>query len=269
MSVSYWQDRVVLITGGSAGLGLAMGEAWAAAGAQVVLAARNPERLEQAAESIRQAGGRAERAPADITDLGQAAALIEQTVARFGRLDCLVNNAGISTRGAVLETSTEDFQKLWELNFLALARCTQLAAPHLIEAKGHLVNIGSLASKTASRYLGAYPASKFAVAAYSQQLRHELNPQGVHVLLVCPGPIARQDAGARYDQQAENLPEEARKPGGGVKLSGIPPQTLAEKILRACQRRRAELVLPGKAKLLFAISQLSPSWGDWILRKMT
>ena len=75
-----------------------------------------------------------------------------------------------------------------ELNLLGLVRMTRAAAPHLLAAKGHLVNIGSLAGKSATRFMGAYPASKFAVSAYSQQLRLELEPEGLHVLLVCPGP---------------------------------------------------------------------------------
>ena len=166
-----------------------------------------------------------------------------------------------------IETSADKFRELFELNFLSLVRCTQAAAPHLIAARGHVVNIGSLAGKSAARYLGAYPASKFPVSAYSQQLRLELGPQGLHLLLVCPGPIARLDAGQRYE--AANLPPEARQPGGGVALPGIPPEELAAKILRACERRQAELVIPGKARWLFAIAQLSPSWGDWIVRKMT
>jgi short-subunit dehydrogenase len=139
----------------------------------------------------------------------------------------------------------------------------------LIANRGHLVNIGSLSAKTASRFLGAYPASKFPVAAYSQQLRLELAPQGVHVLLVCPGPLAREDAGRRYDAQAADLPDTARRPGGGVKLKGISPPRLARKIVQYCQRRRPELVMPARARVLFALAQLSPTLGDWILKKMT
>ena len=109
---------------------------------------------------------------------------------------------------------------------------------------------------------------RFAIAAYSQQLRYELNPQGVHVLLVCPGPIARPDTGQRYDAEASDLPESARQPGGGVKLRGIQPEELAARILRACERRLPELIVPAKARWLFAISQLWPSIGDRIIRGM-
>ena len=112
--------------------------------------------------------------------------------------------------------------ELLDLNFFAMVRCTRAAAPLLLESGGHIVNIGSLAAKSASRYVGAYPVSKHAVAAYSHQLRLELGPQGVHVLLVCPGPLTRPDAGQRYDKQAKDLPEAVRQPGGGVKVKTIP-----------------------------------------------
>jgi len=126
-----------------------------------------------------------------------------------------------------------------------------------------------LASKSAARFLGGYPATKFAVAAYSQQLRLELAEDGVHVLLVCPGPIARPDAGARYDDVAHDLPAAARQPGGGVKVRGLDPDDLARRILHACQRRSPELVVPARARWLFAIQQLWPRLGDWILRRKT
>jgi short-subunit dehydrogenase len=148
----------------------------------------------------------------------------------------------------------------------------------LLESRGHLVNIGSLAGKSAGRYMGAYPAAKFAVSAYSQQLRLELEPRGLHVLLVSPGPIARDaprpvdSDRAKDDAAAENLsdlPEAAKKPGAGVKTSLIRPEVLAAAIIRACENRRAELVVPGYARWLFALQQLSPALGDWIVKKMT
>ena len=89
------------------------------------------------------------------------------------------------------------------------------------------------------------------------------------MLLVCPGPIARDDSGQRYDNQATELPDAANKPGAGVKLKAIPPARLAASILKACQQRRPELVIPAKAKLLFAIAQLSPAMGDWLLKRLT
>jgi short-subunit dehydrogenase len=132
-----------------------------------------------------------------------------------------------------------------------------------------LINIGSLASKVASAYLGAYPPSKFAVAAYSQQLRLELGPRGLHVLLVCPGPLLREDAGHRYDEHASSLPPSARRPGAGARLTAIDPYVLGKRIIRACRHRESELIVPGKVRWLVALAQLSPAWGDWLIRRRT
>ena len=267
--MSYWQDKVALVTGGSAGLGRTIAAAFADAGAKVVIAALDDDLLQPAAEAMRDAGGEVTAMAADITRQEEVDWLLAGTIDRCGRLDVLVNCAGKSARGVILDTTPEQFQDLLDLNFLAMVRCTRAAGPHLVACKGHIVNIGSLAAKSASRYLGAYPASKFAVAAYSQQLRLELGPKGVHVLLVCPGPLTRGDAGSRYRNQAQELPESAAKPGGGVKVKTISPDTVARRILLACQRRRPELIVPAKARLLFAVSQLCPSLGDWIVNKMT
>jgi short-subunit dehydrogenase len=267
--MNYWHDKVVMITGGSSGLGRSIAGACAKAGSRLVLAALGDSLLDQAVEELQSAGCETLGVPTDVTRQESVDALIAATLERFGQIDALINCAGRSTRGEVLATTPDQFRELLELNFVATVRCTRAAAPHLIQSKGNLVNIGSLAAKTASRYLGAYPASKFPVAAYSQQLRYELNPRGVHVLLVCPGPIARPDAGRRYDEEASGLPESARKPGGGVKLKGVPQEKLVAKILRYCERRKPELVMPAKSRVLFAVSQLSPSLGDWIIGKMT
>lgn len=267
--MSYWSDKVALITGGSQGLGLAIARALVAAGAHVVITARDQQRLSGAAAALSTTDRKCGWLPADVTQQDQVESLVAQTVQMHGRLDLLVNCAGKSARGAIATTSAEQFRELLELNFLAAVRCTQAALPHLLPSRGHVVHIGSLAAKSASRYLGAYAASKFPLVAYAQQLRLELGPQGLHTLLVCPGPIRRDDAGTRYDSAANNLPPEARQPGGGVKLQGIDPDWLARRILTACERRQPELVVPARAKLLFAIAQLWPSLGDWIVTRMT
>lgn len=269
--MSYWEDKVVLVTGGSAGLGREIAAALARRQAKVVISARDQQRLDAASQELRQSGGELLPVVADMTDDAQVESLIAAAVDRFGRLDAVVNNVGQSSRCRVLEATPEQFQQSLELNLLAAVRCTRAAAGHLIASRGHLVNIGSLASKTASPFLAAYSVGKFALAAYSQQLRLELGPQGVHVLLVCPGPIRRNDTSddERYREQTRDLPQAARKPGGGASLKGLDPARLAEQILRACERRKAELVVPGKARLLFAVSALWPTLGDWILERYT
>jgi len=263
----YWQNKICAVTGGSTGLGLAIGRALAAGGAKVILVARRPEPLEAAAQELRRGGREVVTVPGDVAwqeDVDRLAATVSE---KFGGLDFLCNAAGRSTRGAVLETSPEEFQQLIDVNFLAAVRVTRALAPLLLASRGHLVNIGSLASKVAARYMGAYPASKFALAAYTQQLRLELEDKGLHVLHVCPGPLAREDAGLRYAADDSSVPPEAQAPGAGARTKAIDQDWLAAQILKACERRQAELVVPAKARLLFAISQLSAGWGDWLLRR--
>lgn len=265
----YWQEKVVLVTGGSSGLGRVIAEGFAAAGAKVAVVGLEAPAVEAAAREMRESGGDVLGVHADITRQEDVDRLFAETVGHFGRLDVLVNNAGRSMRGKVAETTPEQFRELMELNLIALVRCTRAALPHLLERKGHVVNIGSLAAKSASRWVGAYPATKHAVAAYSQQLRLELGPQGLHVLLVCPGPIERKDPRLYPLEGLEDVPERARAPGAGVKVSTISPQRLAQAILRACEKRQPELVIPAKARLLFAISQLWPTLGDWLVVRYT
>jgi NAD(P)-dependent dehydrogenase (short-subunit alcohol dehydrogenase family) len=267
--MDYWRNKTVLVTGGSSGLGRVIADAFAAAGAKLVIAGLEPEAVRRATGEMQSAGGDVLGIPADITRQEDVDRMIAQTLERFGRLDVLVNNAGRSMRGKVLDTTPEQFRDLLELNLIALVRCTRAAAAHLLKQRGHVVNIGSLAAKSASRWVGAYPASKFAVAAYSQQLRLELGPQGLHVLLVCPGPIQRKNARLYPLEGLEGVPESARAPGAGIRIKDIPPDRLARAILRACERRKPELVMPGMARILFVLSQLSPSLGDWLVRWTT
>ena len=267
--MGHWANMRIAITGGSAGLGLVIAKWFAAQGARVAIIGRDQDKLDEAAKAINGFGNECLSIAADITRSDDVDRLFDTIRDSWHGLDMLVNNAGRSSRGTIAETSPEVFRELWELNFLAALRCTQAALPMLIESQGHVVNIGSLGAKSASKFLGAYPTSKFPLAALSQQLRLEHASDGLHVLLVCPGPITRDDAGSRYTDQAESLPAEASRPGGGVKVKTIDPEWLAGRIARACERRQAELIVPGKARLLFAISQLFPAWGDWIVTRMT
>ena len=268
-SSHYWRGKRVLITGGSSGLGLALAREFAAQGAHLALVARDQQRLQQAAATLKQEPGEVLLLPADITRAEQVAAAFETLRQRWGRLDALVNCAGRSARGTLEQTSPEQFHAMMELNFYALVRCTRAALPLLLESRGHVVNIGSLASKVAPRYMGPYPASKFAVAAYSQQLRLELKERGLHVLLVCPGPIAREEPRRYETQSGDSLPPEAQRPGAGARVRRLDPRQLARQILRACQRRQVELVVPGKARLLFVLGALWPSLGDRLLLRFT
>lgn len=257
-----------LITGGSAGLGLAIARASVARGMRVTLVARDGGRLETAADQLRSAtpGAAVSVAPADLGVAGETQRVAEEAD-RAAPLGFVCHAAGVSTRGRIVETPRSEFERLMALNFHAAAELATTLGERLAERGGRLVLIGSLASRVAPAYLGAYPASKHPLAALAQQLRLELGPKGLKTLLVCPGPIARDDADSRYDGAAEGLPESAKRAGGGARVRAIDPDRLAAQMLAASRAGKAELVTPRKARLLFALSQLSPRLGDWLLRR--
>jgi NAD(P)-dependent dehydrogenase (short-subunit alcohol dehydrogenase family) len=228
----------------------------------VGLAARDADQLGSAATSL----GECRHWPCDVTNDQQVVELFARVVADWQGLDVLVNAVGKSDRRLGMSCSPADFQAAWETNFLSLVRCTRAALPLLEPARGSIVNVASLAARLAVANMGPYPVTKFAVAAYCQQLRYELRQQrsGVHVLLVCPGPVRRADAGTRYAAN-ENLPPRAMLPGAGVRLPGIDPDRLAGMIVRACERRRPELVVPGRIRWLLALASLWPGLADQIV----
>lgn len=266
--MSYWTDKVVMITGASSGLGLHLARAWAEQGAKLVMVARDAARLQAAAQSINVPELQVSLISCDITSDEDVEKMMHDL--GFPRLDVLVNCAGASARGTIAETSLADFQSNWDLNVLALLRVTQAALPLLRKSRGHIVNIGSLAGKFGARYVGPYAATKHAVAGLSQQLRLELEPAGVHVLHVCPGPIRREDTAPRYASESmEKLPESAHKPGAGAKIKGIDPTWLARKIVAATEQRKRELLVPWKTNILLLAGVISTRLGDWLLKKMT
>lgn len=267
--MNFWQQKVAVVTGGSAGLGRHLAEELARRHARVVIVGRDQDRLETAKAAIRldHAEAQCMTVAADITQTGEVDRLFTLTEQHFGQLDLLINCAGRSMRGRASETSLADFQNLLDLNTLAAIDCCQQALPALRETRGTIVNIGSLASRIATPNLGGYPVSKFAIAGYSEQLRRELADEGVHVLTVFPGPIARPDAGERYADQAADLGEAAQRPGG-THLTAADPTTLSRRILRAAERRKAEW-MPTKARIFCVLALLSPRLADRVVRKMT
>lgn len=260
--MSHWQNKIVVITGGSQGFGLELARHFAAASAQVIIIARDQQRLTAACQDTPSL----QPIVADVLQNQQVVTAVESIVEKHGQIDVWINNVGKSTRADLQTTSIDAYQSMIEINFYSAVQCSTAVLPYLEKSSGSLVNLGSLASKTAWRNMSPYSTSKHALAAFSHQVRLE-GPANVHCLLVCPGPIRREDAGQRYTQESSNLDAAATQPGAGVKLKGICPKLLAAKIDRAIRRRKKELIVPGHTRILFSLLQLSPSLGDWILKK--
>ena len=261
-----WKNKVVVVTGGSEGLGKTIGIEFASRGAQVVLLARNQDKLTAVVESARSSDLEIDYVVADVTQDSEVESALKQIIEKHQRIDIWINNVGKSTRVRLEDCKVEDYKAQIEINFYSAVRCTLAVLDHLTASCGQVVNIGSLASKTGWPNVAPYSASKHALTAFCHQMRLE-GPANVNCLHVCTGPIRRADAGSRYQEQAATMGDAAAQPGAGVKLKGIEPEWLAAKIIRACEKRKSELVVPGYSRILFAITQLSPSLGDFLLRR--
>jgi NADP-dependent 3-hydroxy acid dehydrogenase YdfG len=192
-------QTVALVTGASSGIGAATAVALASEGAAVALAARRKDRLESNAAGIRQAGGTALVLEADVGDAGQARAAVDQTVAELGRLDVLVNNAGVMLLGPVVGAPLEEWEQMVRINLLGLLYCTHAAVPHLLKAAesaprevADIVNISSTAGRIARSGSGVYNATKHGVVAFTESLRQELTASHVRVSVVEPGAVATE-----------------------------------------------------------------------------
>jgi len=190
---------VALVTGASSGIGAATAAALAAQGAAVALAARRADRLEAVAAGIREQGGSALVLDCDITDEQQAAGAVERTVTELGRLDTLINNAGVMLLGPVAGAPVAEWQQMVELNVLGLLYCAHAALPHLLRAAENgprqvadMVNISSVAGRAARNGNGVYALTKHGIGAFSESLRQEVTKRHVRVCLVEPGATATE-----------------------------------------------------------------------------
>jgi len=194
---------VALVTGASSGIGEATAAALAAEGAALAIAARRRDRLDDLAARIGANGeGRVLVLETDVTDEEQARAAVERTAAELGRLDTLVNNAGVMLLGPIVGAPVEEWRRMVELNLLGLLYCTHAALPHLLEAAAakprqvaDIVNVSSVAGRVARLGSGVYNATKFGVGAFSESLRQEVTRRHVRVSLIEPGAVATELAG--------------------------------------------------------------------------
>jgi short-subunit dehydrogenase len=181
------RGKVCVVTGASSGIGEATARALARAGATVVLAARREDRLVAVAKGIEAAGGRATWQACDVTRLGDIEALRDHVEEAHGRCDVLVNNAGVPGRGPFADMPLDRIRTVTETNYVAVLTGTKVFLTMLVAARGHVVNVASLAGRYALPGASVYAASKHAVVAFSESLDGELRPRGMTVTAVCPG----------------------------------------------------------------------------------
>jgi len=245
MTDSVFKDNVVVITGASAGIGLEISKMLARQGACLVLAARNPQLIGEAVEACRLLGAKAIGVPTDVADREQCRALIERAVSEFGRLDTLVNNAGITA-----------------INYFGAVYCTWYALPHLKKTRGRLVAVSSLTGKNGVPTRTLYAGTKHAMAGFFDSLRIELRDQGVSVTVIYPGFVAT------------DIAERALGPDG--KPLGVRPvnknaimtvEECARQTIDAMSHRKREVVMTGRARLGMIVKAIWPDIVDRIAER--
>jgi NADP-dependent 3-hydroxy acid dehydrogenase YdfG len=229
---------VALVTGASSGIGEATARALAAEGASVAIVARRLDRLNALADSIGD-GDRVEVIGADVTDEDQARSTVDRTVDRFGRLDTLVNNAGVMLLGPIVDAPIDEWRRMVELNLLGLLYCTHTALPHLIAAAesdprrvADVINVSSVAGRVARTGNGVYSATKFGVVAFGESLRQEVAARHVRVTAVEPGATATELAGHNRPEILEGM----RGTFSGIEL--LKSEDIADAIIYAVTRPR-------------------------------
>ncbi|MBV9839457.1 MAG: SDR family NAD(P)-dependent oxidoreductase [Solirubrobacterales bacterium] len=193
------QGTVALVTGASSGIGEATSLALADRGAAVAIVARREDRLDSLAEQIRQTGATALSVQADVSSQEQAKTAVERTVAELGRLDILINNAGVMLLGPAVDAPLEEWGRMLDVNVAGLLYCAHAALPHLLEAAqdgprqvADMVNVSSVAGRVARNGSGVYNLTKHGVGAFSEALRQEVAGRHVRISLVEPGAVATE-----------------------------------------------------------------------------
>jgi NAD(P)-dependent dehydrogenase (short-subunit alcohol dehydrogenase family) len=255
------RDKVVLVTGGSSGIGRATALRLAGLGARVAVAARNRAALEEVAAEAARLGGQALAVPTDVTDAGQCRRAVEDTVARFGRLDVLLCSAGVSMRAYLEGSDLAALERVVRVNFFGTLYTTYFALPHVKRSRGSLVAISSLTGKRGIPSYAVYGASKFAVQGLYESLRLELGRDGVHVGVVSPGFVDTPLREHVLGPDGKPWPQPPPPP-----FRVWPVEKCVNRIIRLIVKRRAEALLPWFAGPLLVLDKAIGGWiGDWVL----
>jgi short-subunit dehydrogenase len=253
------KGKTVIVTGASEGIGRALARAIAAKGANLVLAARNRDALEELAAQCAATGASAVAIPTDVSDPDACRSLVDEAVREFGGIDILVNNAGISMRGRVAEIrNLSVFDRVMRVNYLGAVYCTHAAIPHLIRSKGLIVAVSSLQGKTGFPASSGYSASKFAMQGFFDSLRIELAGTGVDVLIVFPGAVDTPI----HTRKIEVDPELARIGWKPRKNDMMSVDECVARMIAAMEQRRRELILTIGGKLIPWIRLVAPRFVD-------
>lgn len=250
------KGKMAVVTGASSGIGEAAALELASRGASVAAVARSAEKLEVLAQRAAGSGGRILAVEADVADRDSVGAMVGRVVGEFGRIDVLVNNAGLGLSGRVAELRAEDLRYVFEVNVIGPLNCAQAALPHMTRG-GRIINVSSVVGKRAIPKVGGYCSTKFALNALSDALRVEVAERGVSVTSVYPGTTR-----TAFRDNSRRTKDEKR----GWRPKGVPPERVAKKISDAAEKGPRDVYVTLSDRLFVAGVTLFPGLTDRVLR---
>ena len=253
------RGSIAILTGASRGIGVYIAEALTRKGVSLALAARSEQELKETAARVERLGGRAVTIPTDVGKLKDLQNLVEVAQTELGPVDLLVNNAGIERYANYHELDPEMIERILRINLWAPEMLTRLVLPGMVERRrGHIVNVASVAGKTAVPYNPVYSSSKHGLVGFSWSLREEVKPLGVGVSVVCPGFVS--DAGMFNDWSAGKKPPSVS--------SAVTPDKVADAVVRAVETDKAEIIVArGLTKIVDVTHAISPGFTTNIARR--
>lgn len=252
---SFFKDKVVVVTGGTDGIGKALVEQLLQEGAKVATCGRDHDKLYRLQSNF--PSSPLHTMLADVSSENDCRRFIETTIRFFGGVDILINNAGISMRALMKDVNTEVLRKVMDINFFGAVYCTRFALDSIIERKGSIVGVSSIAGYRGLPGRSVYSASKFALQGWLEAVRTELLHQDVHVMWVCPGFTASNIRKAALTAEAESQGE---SPLDENKL--MPAEECAEHILRAIRKKKRSLILTFNDKGTVLLNKFFPGLAD-------
>src|SRR5437762_5030802 len=254
------RNKVVLITGGSRGLGLVLARQICAAGGKVALLARDNDELTRAKTDLTRRGGGVFTIQCDLLDSEQIHLAVRQTIDRFGKIDILINNAGIIEVGPLEHMTREDFERAMKLHFWAPFELIMQIIPEMRRrGGGRIVNISSIGGKIAVPHMAPYAASKFALVGLSDALRAELAHDSIHITTVTPG-LMRTGSEGHAKFKGDHAAEYQSFTGASkLPFASISAERAARKILAACRHGQPALIMPMPARALIIANALFPN----------